>query len=136
MENIKIGILACSGEEFLGGTITRMAARKVLERMRFGRSVTICLPLFVAGGEEERSFASNYPVIAVDGCSQSCAMKACEKYSGNVAAHIDLCEILGEDVALHSVISARDLTDDHEKMVNKVAEAICVEFDKIVETNS
>jgi hypothetical protein len=33
------------------GTITRLAALKVLESLRPEETVTICLPLFLAGGE-------------------------------------------------------------------------------------
>ena len=46
----KVGIVACSGEELPEGTVTRLAALKVLEQMRPTDTVTICLPLFLAGG--------------------------------------------------------------------------------------
>ena len=62
MADKKIGILACSGEECLGGTISRLATRRVMEKLRPNRAVTLCLPLYIAGGEEERSFAKEYPV--------------------------------------------------------------------------
>ena len=64
----KVGIIACSGEEMAEGTVTRLAALKVLEELRPDDTVTICLPLFVAGGEGDRAFARFYPTIAVDGC--------------------------------------------------------------------
>ena len=47
----KVGIVACSGEELAEGTVTRLAALKVLEELRPAKTVTICLPLFLAGGE-------------------------------------------------------------------------------------
>ena len=47
----KVGIVACSGEELAEGTVTRLAALKVLEQLRPVDTVTICLPLFLAGGE-------------------------------------------------------------------------------------
>ena len=68
MTETQVGVLSCSGEEFLGGTLVRLATRKVMEELRPGKVVTLCLPLYIAGGEEEREFAKNYPVIAVDGC--------------------------------------------------------------------
>src|SRR5512141_30925 len=61
----KVGIVACSGEELAEGTVTRLAALKVLEQLRPKDTVTICLPLFLAGGEGERAFARFYPTIAV-----------------------------------------------------------------------
>ena len=40
----KAGIIACSGEELPEGTVTRLAALKVLEELRPADTVTICLP--------------------------------------------------------------------------------------------
>ena len=128
----KVGVLSCSGEECLGGTISRLATRKMLEELRIGKTVTLCLPLYVAGGEEERYFAKAYPVIAVDGCNKCCAKRATEKYSGKVSASLVLSDILGEDVALNKTVSTKDLTEEHYKMVDKVAEEICKKFDQIL----
>ena len=50
----KVGIIACSGEELPEGTVTRLAALRVLEELRPGDTVTICLPLFLAGGQGDR----------------------------------------------------------------------------------
>ena len=72
----KVGIIACSGEEMAEGTVTRLAALKVLEERRPNDTVTICLPLFLAGGEGDRAFARFYPTIAVDGCDLRCAARA------------------------------------------------------------
>ena len=55
----KVGIVACSGEELPEGTVTRLAALKVLEELRPYDTVTICLPLFLAGGEGDRAFAKD-----------------------------------------------------------------------------
>ncbi|MHB9941435.1 hypothetical protein CF065_07345 [Clostridium sporogenes] len=132
MANSKVGVLSCSGEECLGGTISRLATRKMLEELRPGKTVTLCLPLYVAGGEEERFFAKAFPVIAVDGCSKCCAKRATEKYSGEVSATVVVSDILGEDIALDKIVSTKDLTEEHYKMVDKVAEEICKDFDKIV----
>ena len=43
------------------------------EDLRPAETVTICLPLFLAGGEGDRAFAKFYPTIAVDGCEKRCA---------------------------------------------------------------
>ncbi|MFN2125254.1 MAG: putative zinc-binding protein [Candidatus Promineifilaceae bacterium] len=93
----KVGIVACSGEEIAEGTITRLAALKVLEELRPQDTVTICLPLFLAGGEGERAFARFYPTIAIDGCDQRCAARATEAYSGEPAASILVTDIIAEE---------------------------------------
>lgn len=92
----KVGIVACSGEELAEGTVTRLAALRVLEQLRPGRTVTICLPLFLAGGEGDRAFARYYPTIALDGCEQRCAARATEQLSGKPAASVVVTDLLGE----------------------------------------
>ncbi len=69
----KIGIISCSGEEIPAGTVSRMATRRVLELLRPQSTVTLCLPLFLAGEEMERRFAQQHPTITVDGCEKLCA---------------------------------------------------------------
>jgi uncharacterized metal-binding protein len=69
----KAGIISCSGEAIPEGTIARMATRQVLETLRPGKAVTICLPLFLAGEEGERNFAKTHPTITVDGCEKQCS---------------------------------------------------------------
>ncbi len=132
MPDTQIGVLSCSGEECLGGTLARLATRKVMEELRIGRVVTLCLPLYIAGGDEERAFARDYPVIAVDGCDKCCAKRATVKYSGAVKDTLVLSELLGEDVALSKIVSARDLTEDHYQMVDKVADEISKKVDQII----
>lgn len=92
----KVGIIACSGEEMAEGTVTRLAALKVLEELRPDDTVTICLPLFLAGGEGDRAFARFYPTIAVDGCALRCAARATERYSGKPAAGVVVSDLVAE----------------------------------------
>lgn len=132
MPDVQIGVISCSGEEMLGGTIARMATRKVMEKMRIGRVVSLCLPLYIAGGEEERNFANEFPVIAVDGCNKSCAKAATIKFSGEVKDVVIISDLLGEDVILSKKVSMRDLTDEHYNMVDIVADEICKKVDAIV----
>lgn len=96
LPNKKVGIVACSGEELPEGTVTRLAALKVLEELRPADTVTICLPLFLAGGEGDRAFAKFYPTIAVDGCELKCAARATEQYSSKPAAAIVVSELVQE----------------------------------------
>src|SRR5512134_4052511 len=93
----KVGIVACSGEEMAEGTVTRLAALKVLEQLRPSDTVTICLPLFLAGGEGDRAFARFYPTIAIDGCELRCAARATEMYSGKPAASFVVTELVEQN---------------------------------------
>jgi len=92
----KIGVVSCSGEGCVEGTLSRVATRFVLERLRSDNTVTICLPLFLTGEKGERMFAKYFPTIAVDGCEKKCAEKAIEKYSGKTAHSIVVIDLLNE----------------------------------------
>jgi len=76
----KIGLISCSGEDLPEGTISRVATRRILEQR--DDTVTICLPLFLAGGQGERDFAKENPCITVDGCQKRCAAVGVKKYGG------------------------------------------------------
>jgi len=129
-ETTKVGIISCSGEEIPAGTISRMATRRVLELLRPGSTVTLCLPLFLAGEEQERRFARQHPTITVDGCSKLCAKRGTEQYSGQVSCSLDVTEILGDRVAqCHR--SARDFDKSDEAAVWILAERIAAEVDAL-----
>ncbi len=126
----KVGIISCSGEEIPEGTIARQAVRRVLEGLRPQQSVTICLPLFLAGEVGERRFAREHPTITVDGCSKLCAKRATEQYSGQVSASLVVSDILGERTeGCHC--SIRDADQADEAAVWLVAERVAAEVDAI-----
>jgi hypothetical protein len=132
MSEFKVGVLSCSGEECLGGTISRLATRKVLEESQLVETVTLCLPLYLAGGREERNFAKVHPTISVDGCNKLCAKRSTEKYSGRINHSIDVSEIIGTENALNTkIVRNKDLKDEHFKMADIVAGEIVKMIGKI-----
>jgi uncharacterized metal-binding protein len=124
----KVGIVACSGEELAEGTVTRLAALKVLEQLRPHDTVTICLPLFLAGGEGDRAFARFYPTIAVDGCDKRCAAKATEMYSGKPAASVLVTDLMTEG----DIGTLRRLNDDGRELVNRTADRTAQLVDELL----
>ena len=125
MTEFKVGVLSCSGEECLGGTISRLATRKVLEELKLVETVTLCLPLYLAGGREERDFAKVYPTISVDGCDKLCAKRSTEKFSGKINGFIDVSKIIGKENALNpKIVRNKDLKEEHLQMVDAVASEI------------
>lgn len=126
----KVGLISCSGEELPEGTVTRRAVRKVLETLRPDDTVTLCLPLFLAGGEGERAFARHYPTIAVDGCAKRCAALATEKYSARPALSIVVNEI--EEAGGEDIGSARRLSEAGKALAEIVAERIAAEADRLL----
>jgi uncharacterized metal-binding protein len=121
----KVGIVACSGEEMAEGTISRLAALRVLEQLCPGETVTICLPLFLAGGEGDRAFARFYPTIAVDGCEMRCAYRATEKYSNRPAAGIVVRDVIAES-ALGSPNGKQRLDEVGGRAVEETANRIAI----------
>jgi uncharacterized metal-binding protein len=127
----KVGIVACSGEEIAEGTVTRLAALKVLEELRPSDTVTICLPLFLAGGEGDRAFARFYPTIAVDGCELRCAARATEEYSGKPAASIVVTDLVAEN-GFEQPAGRRRLNEAGQQAVIATAEHISMQVDDLL----
>lgn len=130
---IKVGIVACSGEEFVTGTVSRIAARMVVENVRPGATVITCLPLLMSGGEEERRFVEKFPTITIDGCELDCTVKTIVTCGGNPRFSISIKKIL-ED---HPEISLEDSTIEKLgpnglKLASIVAETVAKRVDEIL----
>ncbi|PRR72574.1 putative zinc-binding protein [Neomoorella humiferrea] len=129
---LSVGLISCSGEACPGGTISRLATQKVLRSIRPGYNfVTICLPLFMAGGEEERNFARDYPTITIDGCEKCCALKATEALSGPVSGKVVVTDLIAKEDIGEGTLSIRELTGEQKAMVDHVAAAILEQVTKI-----
>ena len=127
----KIGLISCSGEGLSEGMISRVATRRILE-MR-DDVVTICLPLFLAGGQEERDFAKDNPCITVDWCSKMCAAKGVKMY-GKVqpSSSIVISEIMEKDRHLKPKSKSKIEPED-EKLVHETMKTINKEIEKVKE---
>jgi len=129
----KVGIVACSGEELTEGTVTRLATLKVLHELRRGATVTICLPLFLAGNEGNRNFARSHPTITVDGCDLRCAAHGTERYSGTPAASIVVSDLLAEH-GIPKPEGRRCLNGAGKKAVEITAQRLAALVDEVLST--
>jgi uncharacterized metal-binding protein len=127
----KVGIVSCSGEELAEGTVARLAALKVLHESRPGKTVTICLPLFLAGGEGDRAFARFHPTITIDGCHLRCAARGTEMYSGKPAASIVISDLVAEH-GLDEIEGRRHLNAAGQKAVALAARRLTELVDEIL----
>jgi uncharacterized metal-binding protein len=125
----KVGIVACSGEELAEGIVARLAALKVLNELRPRETVTICLPLFLAGGAGDRAFARLHPTITVDGCDLRCAARGTEKYSSKPAASLVVNELVAE-CGLERPEGRRRLNAAGQKAVEVTAERLAALVDQ------
>ena len=129
----KVGVVSCSGECCGLGTLSRVATRLVLEELRSNQTVTICLPLFLAGEEEEHGFAKEFPTITVDGCGKLCAKKAVTKYSKEPAEAVDV-EALLKEWMITPPKNRRVLDVNDEKNARRLAELLAEKVDNIQES--
>lgn len=125
----KVGLVSCSGEEMAEGTVTRLATLKVLQSLRPDKTVTICLPLFQAGGEDEREFARFHPTITIDGCEERCAAKGTERFSSKPAVALVVSRLC--PAAADGLGSARRLNSSGIGAVETVAAEIALQVDRL-----
>ncbi len=125
----KVGIVSCSGEDLPEGSISRLATLEVLLKRKPLETTTICLPLFIAGGEGDRLFAKNYPTITVDGCDKLCAKRATEKYSGKVSHSINVKDFVKDG---QKPVNRRNLNKQEKEIANKVADEISKKVEEII----
>jgi uncharacterized metal-binding protein len=102
-----------------------------LEKLRRDETVTLCLPLFLAGGEDERAFARVFPTIAVDGCNKKCAEAGTRKFSGKPVATIVVSEVMKKYPHLKAK-SREKLEPQEMELATKVAEEIAKKVDEIL----
>jgi hypothetical protein len=127
----KVGLVSCSGEELPEGTVTRLATLRVLEQLRPADTVTICLPLFLAGGEGDRAFAKFYPTIAIDGCDKRCAYHGTAKYSNEPAASVVITDLVKKN-GLAKPEGLRQLNEAGRQAVELAANEIAAQVDSIL----
>lgn len=128
---IKVGIVPCNGEAICEGTMTRFACRKVLDQLRPGQTVTICLPLFIAGDKNEQEFATRFPTITMDGCEKRCSAISTEKLSGQPAYSLVVTDILKE----HGLEASGDRAHPSEAdlaAIDVIADEIASRVDEII----
>ncbi len=131
IQQMKVGIVPCNGEEICEGTLTRFASRKVLDKLRPDSTVTICLPLFIAGEKGERKFAKTFPTITVDGCAKRCSQISTERLSGRPRFSIVVTDLLNEH-GVEPPESRRTLTSKDQAAVDCVANEIAGKVDEIL----
>ncbi|MCX6347078.1 MAG: hypothetical protein NTZ89_03970 [Actinobacteria bacterium] len=89
--------------------------------------------LFIAGGEGDRMFAKNHPVITVDGCEKLCAKRATEKYSGKVACSINVRNFIKDS---DEIKNKSNLNENEKRITSEVADTISLKVDEILKKNN
>ncbi|WXG46819.1 MAG: putative zinc-binding protein [Candidatus Atabeyarchaeum deiterrae] len=120
----KVGVVTCSGEEIPEGMVSRVAARKVLEELKPNDTMTICIPLYLAGGEEEISFVTKSPTITIDGCDKLCAKRSVEKVGGRPIASVVVTDSMKREHVKLKTDSRRELEPKGAELANTIASKV------------
>lgn len=127
----RVAIVPCNGEGLCEGTVTRFACRKVLEELRPGQTITMCLPLFTVGDEKQRTFTHRIATITLDGCAKSCCAQSAVKLGGRPIHPMVVSEIL-ERRGAKLTGNPQTLSAEDQKLVDLVAGEVAAEVDRIV----
>nr|MDO8099767.1 putative zinc-binding protein [Candidatus Njordarchaeota archaeon] len=132
----KVGVVTCSGEEIPEGMVSRVAARKVLEELKPNDTMTICIPLYLAGGEEERSFVTKSPTITIDGCDKLCAKRSVEKVGGQPIASVVVTDFMKREHVMLKMESRRKLEPKGTELANTIASKVAAIIEDYVNAQS
>ena len=86
-------IIPCSGIGKTLGSVARESAFRVAEDLRPGTSQLMPFSLLVLGEEETRETLASTPVVAIDGCTKSCAAKVAAEQGGKVERALQVSDI-------------------------------------------
>jgi len=125
-----VGVVACSGEEIPEGTVSRVAVWKAFGILMSSKIVTTCLPLFLAGQQQEREFVWTHPTVTIEGCEKKCAERALRIFGGNPRATFVVTDIEKETGLTPK--SRVYLGEKGEKLADIIAEKITNEVEKIL----
>jgi len=125
-----VGVVACSGEEIPEGTVSRVAVWKAFGKLMSPKIVTTCLPLFLAGQQQEREFVWTHPTVTIEGCEKRCAERAIRIFGKNPNATFVVTDIERETGLTPK--SRVYLGEKGEKLADIIAEKITSEVEKIL----
>lgn len=125
-----VGVVACSGEEIPEGTVSRVAVWKAFGKLMSPKIVTTCLPLFLAGQQQEREFVWTHPTVTIEGCEKRCAERALRMFGG-----IPKATFVVTDIEKETGLTPKSrvyLGERGEKLADIIAEKIISEVEKIL----
>ncbi|NHI91070.1 MAG: hypothetical protein EAX96_01120 [Candidatus Lokiarchaeota archaeon] len=124
----KVAIVACTGMGKALASVGRHAAIYLTTELRPVDTINVCFPCTVAEDDESFNLLKKYPVIIIDGCSETCGNKILSKLNSNVIAHLKVWQILGK---------YRDLKPDNRVRIGEkgieLAKKIAEEAAKIID---
>jgi uncharacterized metal-binding protein len=96
VDDKKVAIVACTGMGKALGTVARQVAFKVVDELRLGKTVLICIPSLSAGVGDYKGLLQKYPSIVLDGCVERCATKIIFKNKGMMRAKVFMPQMIAK----------------------------------------
>jgi len=129
VDDKKVAIVPCTGMGKALGTVARQVAYKVVDELRPGKTVLICIPSLTAGVGQYKSLLQKYHSIILDGCVERCATKIVSKNRGMMRARLFLPQMIAKYGLKPQ--SRTDIGDEGEKLVSKIAEEVAALVDQL-----
>jgi len=127
-----VTILPCQGIKRTGGRVTQRAAYHIVEDRYLGRSQVLCISALAAGVQEDVDMLEKFPTIAVNGCGLRCASIAAEHHGIPAVASVEL-PVVDSSFECEKFVLEPDLTETEAKEALKLADAISIEVDKVLD---
>lgn len=93
----KVAVVACTGMGKALASVGRHAALVLTGEMRPDDTVNVCLPCIAGKNDEAIELVKQHPVLLIDGCADTCAMKLVSAVDGvNIIDHIKIWRLMAK----------------------------------------
>ncbi|HUY00215.1 MAG TPA: putative zinc-binding protein [Candidatus Deferrimicrobium sp.] len=96
----KIAVVACTGMGKALASIGRYASIYLTTTLLPEKTINVCFPCVVSEDDASVELLKKYPVILIDGCSETCGKKILTKLNSNIIGHLKVWQILGKNKEL------------------------------------
>ena len=127
----KIKVISCSGIGKVYGLLAREAILKVTNELRPQETETLCLGHIVTGDAEVKTKIEGISCITMDGCPKLCAAKSVALAGGIVVSKFRSIDAMKDHKGVDAG-TATSLTADGFKIVDELADKICIKVDEIL----
>jgi uncharacterized metal-binding protein len=123
-------IIPCSGIGKTLGSVARESAFRITEDLRPETSRLMPLSLLVLGEDETRSTLAGTPVVAIDGCTKSCAAKVAAERGGTVSHALQVSDVFKRHRELKPE-GVTELNQAGHQLAQALAEEVAVLVDRM-----
>ncbi len=130
-EKPKVAIIACGGMDKALGSVARVAAFMVTEKLKPDETILICISPLVAGVKPYSDLTKSCPVITIDGCAERCATKIAAKTGAKIRGRA----FVPQSAQIYNLKpnTPSDIGSEGEKLAEKIAQETAAIVGKLLE---